>query len=144
MKLSTNRGFTLIELMIVVAILAILSAIALPIYQDQVSRSQTAGALSDARGGVTGFEELIQRGLAGNFNAVAASPQAAVGLEPSTTRCSSITVNDDDNGFIECTIEGNPRVNGKFIKLVRDPNTSEWSCEADTGIDPKYHPDGCS
>lgn len=140
---SNSQGFTLIELMIVVAIIAVLAAIALPIYQDQVSRSQAAGALSDVRGGVSAFEELIQRGLAGNFSSVAPSNEEAVGLQNQTTRCSQIAVVDDEDGSITCTIAGNPQVVGQTIAMVRNDATAEWTCEVSGGLDPKHHPNGC-
>src|SRR5690606_31515048 len=57
MKKSMQKGFTLIELMIVVAIIAILAAIALPAYQDYVARSQVSEAATLAGGAKTAVAE---------------------------------------------------------------------------------------
>ena len=81
--MKMQKGFTLIELMIVVAIIAILAAIALPAYQDYIARSQVTAGLADIRGGVTAYEELINRGSTGTPN------QAAIGLNTTTARCSA-------------------------------------------------------
>ena len=83
-----QQGFTLIELMIVVAIIAILAAIALPAYQNYVAKSQATAGLADIRGGVTAFEEGIQSGERGS----AAATNADIGLDVSAPRCSAITV----------------------------------------------------
>ncbi|TNJ35484.1 pilin [Arenimonas terrae] len=138
-----QKGFTLIELMIVVAIIAILAAIALPAYQDYIARSQVTSGLADIRGGVTAFEELINRGSTGTANA------GAIGLASATARCSSIVATgdfDDDSGqIIECTLQGNPKVAGQKITLERNASGA-WQCETDlpAADKTKYNPGGCN
>jgi len=132
---KNQTGFTLIELMIVVAIIAILAAIALPAYQDYIARSQVAAGLSDIRGGVTAFEEKINRGST-TFGI------DAVGLRSSTARCSEIDVDGNETGTITCKLAGNPKVSGKIVQLKR--NTSgAYECSI-SGLDPKYLPTGCT
>jgi len=79
---NIQKGFTLIELMIVVAIIAILAAIALPAYQDYIARSQVTTGLADIRSGVTAFEERIQRGTP-----TGVPTNADLGLQINTARC---------------------------------------------------------
>ena len=137
--MKKQQGFTLIELMIVVAIIAILAAIALPAYQDYVARSQVTAGLADIRGGVTAAEEIINKGT-GTFE------NAQLGLAAKTTRCNTLDVDGSatTNGGqkITCNLEGNPKISNGTILLTRD-SAGAWNCST-TNVDDKYKPTGCA
>ncbi|MFC4528474.1 pilin [Dyella halodurans] len=125
--------------MIVVAIIAILAAIALPQYQTYVARSQTTAALAEISPGRTAYETLINQGVTTGSTFANVNN---LGLDASTPRCSAIssTVTPVGAGNIKCQLTGSTPVQGKTIEL--DRNTSgQWSCSST--VDPKYLPSSC-
>jgi len=135
---TVQQGFTLIELMIVIAIIGILSSIALPAYEDYIIRSQVASAISSMTPVKTVYE--IAR-TTGETIGTAESPFPGLGeyCTGFTASLSSLS----DEGFFSCTTgNGNPKYNGNTITMSRDTN-GQWSCST-TGLDAKYVPKGCS
>lgn len=138
--MTKQKGFTLIELMIVVAIIAILAAIALPAYQNYVAKSQSTAGLADIRGGVTAFEEGIQSGTR-----TGGALLADIGLSTPTPRCSTIAVGgnwtDASGQTITCTLVGNPSVVGSTVVLTRNAQ-GQWPCTT-TVANANHRPNGC-
>jgi len=146
MKAQMQKGFTLIELMIVVAIIGILAAIAIPAYQDYVSKSKATAALADIAAGKTSYELIVtEKGAAG----ISGTDPEIVGLNSVTGNCSAITVkapadDSDTADVIKCVINNPGRLGtGAAISLTR---TEEglYQCKMTADVDAKYLPAGCT
>ncbi|MGY4517154.1 pilin [Lysobacter sp. HA18] len=137
MKSHTQDGFTLIELMIVVAIIAVLAAIALPAYQDYVARAQVSSGLADIAGGRSLFEAQVVANNATTFDV------ADIGLQTSTPHCEITMDPAAAGGYVRCLLKGNPKVAGQTVEITRN-GTGVWSCSTSAGLAAKYRPEGCS
>lgn len=136
-------GFTLIELMIVVAIIGVLATIAMPAYQNYVRQSEAASALATLKGLISPAEVFYQA----NGTASAAT-LTNLGIAADSNRLGTIASNIDDEEEGE---EAKPNLtftfgarssmgNGDTITYQRDAETG-WSCET-AGNVPEL--DGCS
>jgi type IV pilus assembly protein PilA len=136
-----QQGFTLIELMIVVAIIGILAAIAIPAYQDYVAKSKAASALAEISGGKTAYELLATEGTDQTL--------ANVGLQGSTGTCTNTVTKTAAAGSptpkaLLCTFKAPGRLGtGATIQLDRDA-TGLYTCVTANFADASFKPTGCS
>lgn len=143
--MKNEKGFTLIELMIVVAIIGILSAIAIPAYQYYVSKSQITAAIAELNGAKPQYELIINGASASNNNGFTVENMFFAG--PQSQVC-IYSVNGPDNGgdadeALTCQLQNvNPKIAGEFIYLSRNAQGS-WQCSTSTGINSNYKPAGC-
>lgn len=146
---SAQKGFTLIELMIVVAIVGILAAVAIPQYQNYITRAQVSRVMSELASLRTAVEACMMEGIDID------DAKCVLGWTESNLLGSTGAITKPLQGkALVVTVEGNTAlikakfgqnastaITGKELVWGRN-NNGEWQCGAD--VDERYRPSGCA
>jgi type IV pilus assembly protein PilA len=153
MKKPNQQGFTLIELMIVVAIIGILAAIALPAYQNYIAKSQVSRAVAELGSLKTAYEVCLNDGktavgecdlgwTGSNILSLTAPAATTAGTAPAAAVTNGVALTT--NGTISGTFAGDAAAtladNGYTVTWTRS-DIGTWTCE--TTAPDKYAPAGC-
>ena len=134
---AVQQGFTLIELMIVVAIIGILAAVALPAYQDYTTRAKVSEVMLAASSARTNIAEYVA-----NRNAL---PGASYAIENQTSKYVASVAWDGTK--VSATAQGTnvTAVDGQTIELtptiVGSAGQVDWACAG--SIPSKFRPSSC-
>jgi len=136
-----QKGFTLIELMIVVAIIGILAAIAIPAYNDYTARSQVTEPISLMSGLKTPLAEFYHD--KGNLPTALASLGTVVTQGKYT---GGIVIS---GAIIRATVKSsgvNAKIAGRTVEILFNTTNNQWTCRAGTSgtpVSPEHLPGAC-
>lgn len=132
MNTQAQKGFTLIELMIVIAIIGILAAFAIPAYQDYIARSQAAEGVSLADGLKTEVIDNLQNGACGNASASGNYADVVIDNPTATGNC-TFKATYHSTGT-------SSKIKDGVLKLSMGTNGSLQKVATGTTLDDKYIP----
>jgi type IV pilus assembly protein PilA len=150
---KNQKGFTLVEVIVVVLIVGVLAAVGLPTYQNYIERSHVALALAEVTHVKKAIEENLAQGLtdaeAQSLTGNTEEILKALGLSSaSTLRCSNFDVRISSAGAasVICTIKGSAVIDGLKIQWLREASAefgapSSWACK--TSVSEKFAPKYC-
>ena len=141
MKATMQKGFTLIELMIVVAIIGILAAIALPAYQDYTVRSR----VSELAVMASGAKATVSENIANNGGTIATGACQGVNTTTTATKNMASLACADATGVI--TVTGTDAAKNQQLvytpTVAADNSAVRWTCTKGADTEDKYVPAEC-
>lgn len=144
--MKKNKGFTLIELMVVVAIIGILAVISVPAYQNYITRSQVAEAVFLGSGMKSvlsdyGWNNADWPSLLVAPTVVASSGQINATLIGKYSTLTPSVSGAYPSGYITITMTTG-KASGQTIFFETTDGAASWTCTPGT-LDPKYRPNAC-
>lgn len=154
--MKADRGFTLIELMIVVAIIGMLAAVAVPQYQHYVAKTQVQRVVAEAGELRWIIEDCLGRGITDIGDGLGECDPQAVASNLITGASQTSMVVNAGMGVpqIDSPMTGGARivatlgnkafapVSGRTVVWTREASGS-WRCQADASFDDRHVPVGC-
>lgn len=145
--MNAQKGFTLIELMIVVAIIGILAAIAIPQYQNYIAKSQVSRVMAETGAIKTAIETCLNDGITEancQYGWTNSNLLGAKNLQD--TNLIATFGSETTNTTLIATFGANGNaaqaIKTKTLTWTRFPATGTWVCS--TNVDAKYRPASCS